>query len=71
MNALFEPKYSDPIGNVMDNIWHSYERVVLHNLITSFGLDFLVHDLHEEDVDSICSACNTYRAPEVKERILP
>lgn len=43
----------DPKNNVFSDIWKQYERVVLHSLITSFGLDFLVHDQHGGDVDTI------------------
>jgi hypothetical protein len=35
--------------------WNEYERVILQSLITSFGLDFLVHDQHGGDVDTIHS----------------
>ncbi len=59
ITALSKTKCTDPAGNVMDNIWRSYERVVLHSLITSFGLDFLVHDQHGGDVDSIRSVRDT------------
>lgn len=43
----------DPENNVFADIWKQYERVVLHSLITSFGLDFLVHDQHGGDVDTV------------------
>lgn len=59
ITALSKIKCANPEGNVMDNIWRSYERVVLHSLITSFGLDFLVHDQHGGDVDSIRSVRDT------------
>lgn len=59
ITALSKAKCADPAGNVMDNIWLSYERVVLYSLITSFGLDFLVHDQHGGDVDSIRSVRDT------------
>lgn len=39
--------------NVFADIWNEYEKVVLHSLITSFGLDFLVHDQYGGDVDTI------------------
>ena len=39
--------------NVFQSIWSEYERVILHSLVTSFGLDFLVHDQHGGDVDTI------------------
>lgn len=53
--AVADTKCMDPADNVFDNIWHSYESVVLHSLVTSFGLDFLVQDQHGGDVDSIRS----------------
>lgn len=40
-------------ANVYDSIFEQYERVVVESLITSFGLDFLVHDQHGGDVDTI------------------
>ena len=53
--AVAKNKCLAPDGNVFDGIWKSYEGVVLHSLITSFGLDFLVQDQHGGDVDSIRS----------------
>ena len=53
--AVADTKCTNPSGNVFDGIWKSYEGVVLHSLVTSFGLDFLVHDQHGGDVDSIRS----------------
>lgn len=55
LTALSKTKCTDPNGNVFDGIWRSYEGVVLHSLVTSFGLDFLVHDQQGGDVDSIRS----------------
>ncbi len=43
----------DPEDNVFRSIWAEYERVILQSLVTSFGLDFLVHDQHGGDVDTI------------------
>lgn len=43
----------EPEDNVFHSIWAEYERVILQNLVTSFGLDFLVHDRHGGDVDTI------------------
>lgn len=42
-----------PEENVFSSIWNEYERVIMQSLITSFGLDFLVHDQHGGDVDTI------------------
>lgn len=39
--------------NVYNSIFEQYERVIIQSLITSFGLDFLVHDQHGGDVDTI------------------
>ena len=55
MAILADVKCADPNGNVFNGIWQSYERVVLHSLVTSFGLDFLVQDQQGGDVDSIRS----------------
>lgn len=43
----------DQKGNVYDSLFGQYEHVVMHSLITSFGLDFLVRDQHGGDVDTI------------------
>lgn len=43
----------NPSNNVFSDIWGEYERVILHNLVTSFGLDFLVHDQRGGDVDTV------------------
>ena len=55
ISNLAKTKCNDPAGNVFNSIWQSYEHVVLHSLVTSFGLDFLVQDQHGGDVDSIRS----------------
>jgi len=49
---------TDPEENVFKGIWSEYERVILQSLITSFGLDFLVHDRHGGDVDTIHNVRN-------------
>lgn len=43
----------EPNENVFGCIWKEYERVILQSLVTSFGLDFLVHDQYGGDVDTI------------------
>lgn len=43
----------NPTNNVFSDIWGEYERVILHSLVTSFGLDFLVHDQRDGDVDTV------------------
>ena len=53
INELNNSVSPDPENNVFADIWKQYERVVLHSLITSFGLDFLVHDQHGGDVDTV------------------
>lgn len=53
INELNSSVSPDPENNVFTDIWQQYERVVLHSLITSFGLDFLVHDQHGGDVDTV------------------
>lgn len=42
-----------PSDSVYVNIFDQYEKVVVQALATSFGLDFLVHDQHGGDVDTI------------------
>ena len=50
---LNQASLPEPEQNVFADIWNEYEKVVLHSLITSFGLDFLVHDQYGGDVDTI------------------
>lgn len=38
---------------VFSQMWDAYRGVILHSIVTSFGLDFLVHDQHGGDVDTI------------------
>ena len=42
-----------PSETVFSQMWSAYRGVILHSIVTSFGLDFLVHDLHGGDVDTI------------------
>ena len=44
ISALANSKCTNPNSNVFNSIWQSYERVVLHSLVTSFGLDFFAQD---------------------------
>ena len=53
INELNNSVSPDPENNVFADIRKQYERVVLHSLITSFGLDFLVRDQHGGDVDTV------------------
>lgn len=55
LTSLVKTEKPNPEGNVFDGIWTSYERVILHSLVTSFGLDFLVQDQTGGDVDTIRS----------------
>lgn len=59
---------ANPAGNVFDGIWNEYEKVVLHSLLTSFGLDFLVHDQQGGDVDTIRSvrATGNFKDPKAR-----
>ena len=45
MDAYFSELYQglepDPQNNVFEDIWGEYERVILHSLVTTFGLDFI------------------------------
>lgn len=41
---------------VFSQMWNAYRGVILHSIVTSFGLDFLVHDQHGGDVDTIHGA---------------
>ena len=46
----FVPNYH---GNIFDDIFVQYERVIVESLVTSFGLDFIVKDQYGGDVDTI------------------
>ena len=39
--------------DAFSEMWEEYKRVILHSLITSFGLDFIVKDQNGGDVDTI------------------
>ena len=43
----------NPSQNAFDELWNEYERVIIHSLITTFGLDFLIIDRDGGDVDTI------------------
>lgn len=43
---------------VFDSIWGQYECIVLHSLITSFGLDIFIKDQYGGDVDTINNVRN-------------
>jgi hypothetical protein len=43
----------DPEESVLSGLLKQYETVIVESLITSFGLDFLLHDRHGGDVDTI------------------
>lgn len=53
MSMLKAQSDVDDDGNVLESVWNQYERVIVESLITSFGLDFIVHDQHGGDVDTI------------------
>lgn len=50
VNNNYFPEWN---GNVMDELFKQYERVVIESLITSFGLDALIKDQYGGDVDTI------------------
>lgn len=56
----------DPEENVFRGIWKEYERVILQSLVTSFGLDFIVHDQHGGDVDTIHNVREIGKDPSMK-----
>ena len=55
----------DSEDNVFQDIWNEYERVIIHSLITSFGLDFLVQDQHGGDVDTIHNVREVGKDPDM------
>ena len=44
---------------VFSEMWKAYRGVILHSIVTSFGLDFIVRDQHGGDVDTILSVRET------------
>jgi len=38
---------------VFSQMWDAYRGVIIHSIVTSFGLDFIVHDQYGGDVDTI------------------
>lgn len=59
----FYPEKEDVI---MDSLFKQYERVIIESIITSFGLDFIVHDKHGGDVDTI----NNVRKIDIDEQMV-
>lgn len=51
--ALNSGMHPEQEHSFFQNIWNEYERVILQSLVTSFGLDFLVHDQFGGDVDTV------------------
>ena len=43
----------DPNESIFRGIWKEYERVVLHSIVTTFGMDGFIHDIKGGDVDTI------------------
>ena len=43
----------DESENVLKDLFDQYEYVIIHSIITSFGLDFLINDQYGGDVDTI------------------
>ena len=41
----------DPDENIFQGIWKEYERVVLHSIISTFGLDGFIRDIEGGDVE--------------------
>ena len=59
LTSLSHGQIDNPDGNVLSGIWNEYEKVVLHSLVTSFGLDFVVRDQRGGDVDTLRSVRDT------------
>ena len=62
LNSDFSP---DPEENVFSSIWNEYERVIIKSLITSFWLDFIVHDQNGGDVDTIHNVREVGKDPDL------
>lgn len=56
----------DPEKNIFGEIWGEYEKVILNSLVTSFGLDFIVHDQYGGDVDTIFNVRKIGKDSEMK-----
>ena len=54
VNELYRDMKPEPTGNIFTSIWDEYEKVVLHSLVTTFGLDFIT-DQDDGDVDTVRS----------------
>ena len=46
---------------VFSEMWKAYRGVILHSIVTSFGLDFIVQDQHGGDVDTAWSTPSATR----------
>lgn len=55
-------------GDVFNNLFDEYWKIIIRSLITTFGLDFLVKDQHGGDVDTIHNVRNgvEYKNPQNK-----
>ena len=53
LKELYKDLSPDPRDKVFSDIWKEYERVVVHSILTTFGLDFLIHDQDGGDVDTV------------------
>ena len=56
----------NPKEKIFESIWKEYESVILQSLVTSFGLDFIVHDQHGGDVDTVHNVRQISIDPEMK-----
>ena len=59
LNELNKDAAPNPNDNIFSDMWKEYERVIMQSLVTSFGLDFLVHDQRGGDVDTVHSVQET------------
>ena len=55
----------DERKDIFDNIFEQYEKVIVNSLITSFGLDAFINDLHGGDVDTIHNVREIDKDPEM------
>ena len=68
INELKNGPEMEPEENVFGGVWAEYERVILHSLVTSFGLDFLVSDQHGGDVDTVHNVRNNVEYKNLKNK---
>lgn len=58
--------YANPSSSVLDDLFREYQRVILRSIVTSFGLDLLIHDQYGGDVDTVHNVRSIGIDPQMK-----